>query len=117
MGDHKLIDLIEDEGPRLVRAGIKARRAFRAWRDRVRIRKGETPKGSRMELNLGTRTSTNAAVGGGILGSVYVQAVGLLPWPGLVSALTTPEMVVLVGTLCAWAVARISRTPVNPGKI
>ena len=30
----------------LVKAGFKARKAFRNWRDRVRVRKGEKPKQS-----------------------------------------------------------------------
>lgn len=68
-------------------------------------------------INLGTRTSTNALVGGGILSTIYVQAVGLLPWPELVAALTTPEAIALAATAFAWLVARFSKTPAQPGKL
>jgi hypothetical protein len=74
-------------------------------------------EGRTMALDFGTRTSTNTVVGSGILGTVYVQLVGLLPFPDLVAALTTPQMVVVVTAVIAWAVARISKTPENPGKL
>lgn len=67
-----------------------------------------------MQLDLGTRTSTNTLVGGGIVSSVLVQLIGLLPFPGLVAALTTPEMTVLLASVVAWFVARISKTPDAP---
>jgi hypothetical protein len=74
-------------------------------------------KERKLAINIGTRTSTNAVVGGGILGVVYVNLVEILPWPGLVAALTTPEMVSLVSVLLAGLVARFSKTPRNPGKL
>lgn len=67
-----------------------------------------------MAIDLGTRTSTNAVVGSGFLGTAYVQLAGLLPWPDLVAALTTPQMVVVVTAFIAWAVARFSKTPAVP---
>jgi hypothetical protein len=70
-----------------------------------------------MKIDIGTRTSTNALVGGGILSTIYVQLIGLLPFPGLVAALTTPEAVALAATAFAWIVARFSKTPPNPGVI
>lgn len=70
-----------------------------------------------MAIDLGTRTSTNTVVGTPILGTIYIQLVQLLPWPGLVAALTTPEAVVVAASLFAWGVSRISRTPENPGKL
>lgn len=70
-----------------------------------------------MALDLGTRTSTNTVVGSGILGTVYVQLVGLLPYPEVVAALTTPQMVVVITAVLAWAVARFSKTPANPGAL
>lgn len=79
--------------------------------------KGFLPEEGGMALDTGLRTSTNAGVGAGFLGTVYVQLVGILPYPDLVAALTTPQMVVVVTTLLAWAVARISRTPNAPGKL
>lgn len=70
-----------------------------------------------MALDFGTRTSTNTVVGAGIIGTVYVQLVGILPFPDLVAALTTPQMIVVVTSVIAWAVARISKTPANPGTL
>lgn len=43
----------------LIKAGIKARRGFRSWRNRVRARKGEAPKGVSMK---GFKTYTGIAV-------------------------------------------------------
>ncbi len=63
-----------------------------------------------MALDLGTRTSTNTVIGAPILGTVYVNLVQMLPYESLVAALTTPEAVVLVTSLLAWAVARVSKT-------
>lgn len=74
-------------------------------------------EGRTMGLDLGTRTSTNTVVGTGFLGTAYVQLVGLLPYPDLVAALTTPQMVVVVTAVIAWVVARISKTPANPGAL
>src|SRR5690606_20845998 len=70
-----------------------------------------------MKIDIGTRTSTNALVGGGIMSTIYVQLIGLLPFPGLVAALTTPEAIALAATAFAWIVARFSKTPPNPGAI
>lgn len=101
----------------LVKTGFWFRGKFRNWRNKVRVRKGEKPKGSKMAINLGTRTSTNALVGGGVLSTIYVQVVGMLPWEGLVGALTTPEAIALVATGFAWLVARLSKTPEKPGVV
>lgn len=70
-----------------------------------------------MALDLGTRTSTNTVVAAPILGTVYVNLIEMLPYPDLVAALTTPEMVVLATALFAWIVARFSKTPTDPGKL
>jgi len=99
----------------LIDAGFRARRAFRNWNQRRKARK--SGKEFAMELDLGTRTSTNTVVGTSLLGSVYVQLIGLLPWPNVAAALSTPEMVILVGSAIAWVIARISKTPAVPGKI
>jgi uncharacterized protein involved in cysteine biosynthesis len=88
---------------------VKPYKRFKAWRQRR--------KGKRMAIDLGTRTSTNAVVGGGFLGVVYVNLVEILPWPQVVTALTTPEMVSLVSVLLAGVVARFSKTPAEPGKL
>jgi hypothetical protein len=48
---------------------------------------------------------------------VYVNLVEILPWPQVVTALTTPEMVSLVSVLLAGIVARFSKTPAEPGKL
>jgi len=83
--------------------------------ERKRLKKaGLSRKEIKMQLDLGTRTSTNTLVGGGIVSSVLVQLIGLLPFPGLVAALTTPEMTVLLASVVAWFVARISKTPDAP---
>jgi hypothetical protein len=50
---------------------VKPYKRFKAWRQRR--------KGKRMAIDLGTRTSTNAVVGGGFLGVVYVNLVEILP--------------------------------------
>jgi threonine dehydrogenase-like Zn-dependent dehydrogenase len=68
-----------------------------------------------MAINLGTRTSTNALLGGGALGQIYVALVQLIPAPAVVAALTTPEAVAVATAVFAWAVARISKTPAEPG--
>jgi hypothetical protein len=88
---------------------VKPYKRFKAWRARR--------KGLPMAIDIGTRTSTNAAVGGGTLGLVYVNLVQMLPYPELVAAMTTPEMVVLASVLLAGVVARFSKTPTEPGKL
>ena len=93
----------------LAQVGHFVFKKFRAWRQRR--------KGQRIAIDLGTRTSTNAVVGGGVLGVVYVNLVEILPWPHVVAALTTPEMVSLVSVLLAGIVARFSKTPDAPGKL
>lgn len=108
------------------RARRKARRAQRRT-DRKARRKGvelssegieyEVTEDRGMKIDIGTRTSTNALVGGGIMSTIYVQLIGLLPFPGLVAALTTPEAIALAATAFAWIVARFSKTPPNPGVI
>jgi len=70
-----------------------------------------------MALDTGLRTSTNTVVGTGVLGSVAVKLIQLLPYPELVAALTTPEAVILWGSVIAWGVARFSKTPAEPGKL
>lgn len=75
------------------------------------------PEGRRMQLNIGTRTSTNALIGGGLGAQIYVQLIDMLPWPALAAALTTPEAIALAATAFAWAVARVSRTPQKPGAL
>jgi hypothetical protein len=74
-------------------------------------------KERKLVLNTGKRTSTNTVVGAPILGTIYVKLVQMLPYPELVDALTTPEAVVLATAVFAWLVARVSKTPRQPGKL
>lgn len=120
----KVLGKILETFPNPVRAGLRARRAFRVWNQARKARRqveltSELIALEREEepamIDIGTRTSTNALVGGGILSTIYVQVVGLLPWPGLVAALTTPEAIALAATGFAWIVARFSKTPDKPG--
>ncbi len=89
---------------------VRPVKRFKKWNKR---RKAEDD----MALDLGTRTSTNTVVGTSIFGSIAVQLIQLLPYPELVAALTTPEAVILWGSIIAWTVARFSKTPAEPGKL
>lgn len=120
----KLWQEIAETFPNPVRAGLRARRAFRVWNQARKARRqveltseliALEREGEPAMIDIGTRTSTNTLVGGGILSTIYVQVVGLLPWPGLVAALTTPEAIALAATGFAWIVARFSKTPDQPG--
>ena len=89
---------------------VKPFKRFKAWRAK---RKGE-----RMAIDLGTRTSTNAMVGGGILAQVYVQVVSMLPGEGALEALLLqPESIAFFAVLLAAVIARFSKTPESPGKL
>lgn len=68
----------------------------------------------REEPIINARTSTKSLIGGTFLSQVYVQLVGLLPYPDLVAALTTPEMVALVAVGLAALVARFTKSPLIP---
>lgn len=71
-----------------------------------------------MAIDLGTRTSTNAMVGGGILAQVYVQVVSMIPGEGaLETLLLQPESIAFFAVLLAAVIARFSTTPATPGKI
>lgn len=71
-----------------------------------------------MQIDIGTRTSTNAMVGGGILAQIYVQAVTLIPGEGALEALLLkPESIAFFSVLLAAVIARFSRTPATPGAI
>lgn len=67
--------------------------------------------GERTEPLIPARTSTKSLVGGTLLAQVYVQLVGLLPYPDLVHALTTPEMISLVSVGLTALVARFTKSP------
>lgn len=68
-----------------------------------------------MAIDLGTRTSTNAMVGGGILAQVYVQVVSMIPGEGALEALLLkPESIAFFAVLLAAVIARFSRTPAQP---
>lgn len=96
--------------------GIKRLRQKR--RRKRRLRELGIEGGSMATLDLGTRTSTNAFVGGGLFSQIYIQLVALLPGQGaLESLLLTPEAVAFAAVLCAALVARISKTPVQPGAL
>lgn len=98
-----------------VAEGIKRLRQRR--RRKRRLRELGIEEGG-MALDLGTRTSTNAFVGGGLFSQIYIQLVALLPGQGaLESLLLTPEAVAFAAVLCAALVARISKTPAEPGKL
>jgi hypothetical protein len=71
----------------------------------------------REEPIIDARTSAKSLVGGTFLAQVYVQLVGLLPYDGLVAALTTPEMIALVSVGLAALVARFTKSPLVPGKV
>src|SRR5690606_30815942 len=101
---------------------------YKRWKERraaKRTAKEQTSEGIEyevtedrgMKIDIGTRTSTNALVGGGILSTIYVQLIGLLPFPGLVAALTTPEAIALAASGCAWVEARFSTSAPNPGVV
>jgi hypothetical protein len=71
----------------------------------------------RTEPAIPLRTSTKSLLGGTFLAQVYVQIVGLLPYDGLVAALTTPEAIALASVLFAAAVARFTKSPAQAGAI
>jgi hypothetical protein len=78
------------------------------------------PDGStmtRLEPVIPARTSTKSLVGGTFLAQVYVQVVGFIPNEGLVSALTTPEMIALVSVALTALVARFTKSPIAPQKL
>lgn len=85
--------------------------------DRAKITLDDGTEFERTEPLISARTSTKSLVGGTFLAQVYVQIVGLLPYPDLVAALTTPEMVALVAVGLAALVARFSKSPISPGRI
>lgn len=113
----------------VVKAGVDiwtTVKPFRRWRARRQAKRleqtselleYEVREGIGMKIDIGTRTSTNALVGGGLGAQIYVQLVGLLPWPEVAELLTTPEAIAFAATLFAWAVARVSRTPTEPKAI
>ena len=71
-----------------------------------------------MAIDLGTRTSTNALVGGSLLSQLYVQAVTLIPGEGAIEAiLVQPEAIAFAAVVFATLIARISKTPAVPGKL
>jgi hypothetical protein len=72
---------------------------------------------NRDEPIIDARTSVKSLVGGTFLAQVYVQLVGLLPYDGLVAALTTPEMIALVSVGLTALVARFTKSPLEPGKV
>jgi hypothetical protein len=74
----------------------------------------QTYKERPMAIDTGLRTSTNTVVGTSVVGSIAVKLIELLPYPELVAALTTPEAVILWGSVIAWVVARFSKTPAQP---
>ena len=63
------------------------------------------------------RTSSKTLVGAGVGSQIYLALVSLIPNQAVVDALTTIEAVALAATVVAWAVARVSKSPKNPGKI
>lgn len=63
------------------------------------------------------RTSTKTAAGATVGSQLYLAAVELVPNEAFVAAFTTPEMVAFVTVSIAWTVARISKTPANPGAL
>lgn len=88
-----------------------------AMNDKVKVTLPDGSTLERIEPLIPARTSTKSLVGGTFLSQVYVQLVGLLPWPGLVAALTTPEMVALVAVGLAALVARFTKSPIAPGAV
>jgi hypothetical protein len=83
-------------------------------RQRRRAKRAQR-KGEGMAIDLGTRTSTNALVGGGFISQVYVQLVQLIPGNGALEAfLLQPETVAFAAVLAATIIARFSKTPAQP---
>lgn len=100
-----------------------ARKARRIARKSPRVRQHDELEGEflpngedrRMAIDLGTRTSTNAFVGGTFLTQLYVQLVALIPGMGDIEAfLLQPESIAFAGVLIAAIIARFSKTPVEP---
>lgn len=94
---------------------------FKRWKERRRrkrrLRELGIEEGS-MKIDVGTRTSTNALVGGGIFSQIYVQLVSLIPGENAIEQLLlTPEAVAFAAVLFATLVARISKTPQTPGVV
>lgn len=110
--------------------GYARRDRNKAYRKaRRKVRRGETlteleyeilqsHKETTMAIDLGTRTSTNALVGGGFLSQLYVQAVSFIPGEGALEAfLLQPEAIAFAAVAFATLIARFSRTPAAPGAI
>lgn len=100
-----------------IRRGAAAFGFLKAWNRNRKERRAQR-KGEGMAIDLGTRTSTNAMVGGGILAQVYVQAVSLIPGEGaLETLLLQPESIAFFAVVLAAVIARVSKTPATPGKL
>lgn len=110
--------------PRLIADGVKvwvAERPFTRWKEHRRRKRRLRELGIEeptMQINLGTRTSTNAFAGGTLFSQIYVQLISLIPGEGAIEVLLLkPEAVAFAAVLFATLVARISKTPAEPGKI
>lgn len=117
----------------LIKAGLKARKAFRRWRERVRARKQTEETSERIELKekkdvkildfiAGLRTSTKSGVAG-----LVVPAVAMVPFYDeaatyMQQACESGEgpLPFVIGGAVTWITmyvsARISKTPAKPGK-
>jgi hypothetical protein len=85
--------------------------------NRIRAR-WRARKERKLAIDLGTRTSTNALVGGGLFAQIYVQLVQLIPGESAAEVLLLqPESIAFAAVLFAAAVARVSKTPEQPGKL
>jgi hypothetical protein len=93
-----------------------------AWIDRIRQRRRVKRRlrefgieEDSMAIDLGTRTSTNALVGGGLFSQGYLLLVQMLPGQGeFEQLLLQPEAVAFAAVLFATVVARFSKTPEQP---
>lgn len=76
----------------------------------------ERPK---MQINLGTRTSTNGLATGTVASAfgikLYEMLVGLVPWPAIGDLLMTTEATAFFAVaLPIWIVSRLTKTPAAP---
>lgn len=72
-----------------------------------------------MALNLGTRTSTNTLVGSLVGSPILYQILETVTagWPALHDLIATPQFAGFLTAAVAWLVARLSKTPENPGVV
>ena len=91
-----------------------AREKFRNWRSERRVRKGKEPLPTLKEDEIMLRTSTGAGLAG-IAVNILLQIMQAFPVTAELAA--SPEVAAALTTAIMWIVARIWKTPENPGTI